>query len=76
MFKRKFWPAAAERAIKTAAQVLVAFLGADVVDAFSVDYGRAGGIAAGAAIVSLLTSIASAPAGDAEAKGTPSLVGE
>lgn len=76
MFSRLFWAAAAERAVKTAAQVIVAFAGADAVNAFSVDYERAAGLALGAAVVSVLTSIVSAPAGPVEAKGTPSLVGE
>jgi hypothetical protein len=74
MFTRLFWRGTAERAIKTAAQVLVVYLGADVFNAFSVHWDRAAGIAAGAAIVSILTSIASSQVG--EAKGTPSLVGE
>lgn len=76
MWTGLFWKAAAERAIKTAAQVVVTFLGADVVNAFAVDYERVAGIAAGAAVVSVLTSLVSAPAGPPEAKGTPSLVGE
>lgn len=78
MWSRKFWRATGERALKTAAQVVVAFAGADVVNAFSVDYGRAAGLALGAAGLSVLTSIMSAPvAGERdEAKGTPSLVGE
>lgn len=71
MFKGKFWAAAGERAVKTGAQVLVTFLGADLVDAFSVDYRRAAGIAVGAMVVSVLTSLGSSPVGD---QGTPSLV--
>jgi ABC-type enterochelin transport system permease subunit len=73
MFTALFWAATGERALKTAAQVVVAFFGADVVNAFSVDYSRVAGIALGAAVVSVLTSIISAPVGE---KGTPSLVGE
>ena len=53
-----FWKAAAERAVKTAAQVVLAFLGADVFNAFNVDYERAAGLALGAAGVSMLTSLA------------------
>jgi hypothetical protein len=71
MTTRLFWAAAAERAVKTAAQVVIVFLGADVIDAFAVNYERAAGIALGAAGLSLLTSIASAKVGD---RGTPSLV--
>jgi len=73
MFTRNFWLSATERALKTGAQVLVVFLGADVVNAFSVDYQRAAGIALGGVVVSYLSSVVSAPAGD---DGTPSLVGE
>jgi hypothetical protein len=73
MFTRQFWLSATERAVKTGAQVLVVFLGADVVNAFAVDYQRAAGIALGGVVVSYLTSVVSAPAGE---EGTPSLVGE
>lgn len=76
MFTAFFWLAAGERAIKTAAQVVVTFLGADLIDAFAVDYTRVLGIALGAAGLSVLTSLISAPAGPDDAKGTPSLVGE
>jgi hypothetical protein len=72
MFTGAFWKAAAERAIKTVAQVLLTFLGADVVNAFNVDYERAAGIAIGAAIISVLTSLISAGWGPAG----PSLAGE
>jgi ABC-type enterochelin transport system permease subunit len=74
MWSTSFWAAAAERAVKTAAQVTIAFLGADAINAFNVDYQRVAGIALGAAVVSVLTSLASAQAGPV--KGTPSLVGE
>jgi hypothetical protein len=55
----RFWKAVAERAIKTAAQVLVVFLGADLLDVFSVNWERALGIGLGALLVSVLTSLAS-----------------
>lgn len=73
MFTVFFWKSAAERAVKTAAQVTVTFLGADVLDAFSVDYQRVAGIALGAAAVSLLTSVASLGVGE---RNSPSLVSE
>jgi hypothetical protein len=66
-----FWLATAERAVKTFAQVEVAFLGADLVDAFSVHWTRAAGIGLGALVASVLTSVASAPVGP---QGSPSLV--
>lgn len=74
MWTTAFWSAATERAVKTAAQVTVTFLGADALNVFSVDYQRVAGIAVGAAVVSVLTSVASSGVGPA--KGTPSLVGE
>jgi hypothetical protein len=73
MFTIEFWKGTAERAIKTAAQVLAAFLGADVADVFAVDWKRAAGVALAAAVVSVLTSVASSQVG---VKGTPSLVRE
>jgi hypothetical protein len=63
---------AAERALKTAAQVLLTFLGADLVDVLAVDWRKAASIAAGAALVSVLTSLASYNVGPD--KGTASMV--
>lgn len=72
MFTLGFWKRALERAIKTAAQALVALWAGDVaLDAFSVDWAQTAGIAAGAAVLSILTSIISEPFGD---QGDPSLV--
>jgi hypothetical protein len=68
-----FWHSTAERALKTAAQVLVTFLGADLVDVFAVDWQRAAGVAVGAAVISVLTSVASAQVGE---PNSPSLVAE
>lgn len=59
MFTVPFWKAAAERAIKTFAQTLVVLLGASAVDILAVDWPQALSLAAGAAVVSVLTSIAS-----------------
>ncbi|MFC5996969.1 holin [Pseudonocardia hispaniensis] len=75
MLSAAFWVAALERAVKTAAQSLLSlWLVGDVAfNLLSIDWGTAAGVAAGAAVISLLTSIVSAPVrGD----GTPSLVGE
>jgi ABC-type enterochelin transport system permease subunit len=63
MLTAQFWKDAAERAVKTAAQVAVAFLGADAVNAFGVDYAQVAGLALGAAGVSILTSMASSIVG-------------
>lgn len=59
MFSKAFWKAAAERAVKTAAQTAVVLLGADMVDVLSLDWVNIASLSAGAALVSVLTSIAS-----------------
>ncbi len=68
-----FWKATAERAIKTTAQVLLGLLTADhIVGVLDVEWTQIGSVAALAALLSVLTSIASAQVG----KGGPSLGGE
>lgn len=71
MFTASFWKSAAERAIKTVAQALIAVLAATTFDWFSADWQAIAGTAATAGVLSLLSSIASAGIGD---KGTPSVV--
>lgn len=71
MFKKMFWKDASERAVKTAAQTSVALLTADgVLGLLDVDWGQGASVVGLAALVSLLTSVASAPAGT---PGTASL---
>lgn len=57
----KFWADAGERAVKTFAQVALVSLGQDAVgvDVFSADWRNVLGLAASAALVSVLTSVAS-----------------
>ena len=64
MFTTVFWKDAAERAIKTVAQTLLALwlVGDVALNALSVDWTEALGVALGAAVISLLTSIVSAGA--------------
>lgn len=64
MWTRSWWQAAAERALKTVAQTLVALIGANAVDVTSLDWPSLLGIAATAGIVSVLTSVASARVGN------------
>jgi hypothetical protein len=72
MYTAQFWKDATERAVKTAAQAVILFLGADVaLDAVSADWPSAASFALGGAVLSYLTSIVSAPMGD---KGTASVV--
>jgi hypothetical protein len=71
MFTLAFWKAAGERAIKSAAQfVILAYFGGDVIfNVFQADFINMGGVAAGAVLLSVLTSLASAGMTD----GSPSL---
>jgi hypothetical protein len=71
MFTATFWKSAAERAIKTVAQALIAVLAATTFDWFTADWQAIAGTAATAGVLSLLSSIASAGIGD---KGTTSLM--
>jgi hypothetical protein len=68
-----FWKDAAERAIKTAAQTaIVAWgVGDQLLNLFTADLVLIGQFAVSGAVLSVLTSIASAPFSD---RGTPSLV--
>jgi hypothetical protein len=70
MFTVLFWRAALERAIKSTAQGLVlAYFGGDVLfNAFQADWGNMAGVAAGAFLLSVLTSLATAALTD----GNPS----
>lgn len=73
MFSKSFWLGAAERAVKTAAQVLlVTFFAADqAANAWEMDWADMGGVALAGALLSILTSIVSAPFGE---RGSASLV--
>ena len=53
----EFWSYAGERAIKTFAQAAIAALGAGSVGLFSIDYAGLFSVSAGAALLSVLTSI-------------------
>ncbi len=71
MFTAQFWKDAAERSVKTFAQAAGALLAGDGVGLMDVSWLQVASIAGMAAVVSLLTSIASAPVG---ASGTASLI--
>lgn len=71
MFTAQFVRDAAERAIKTAAQALLLAVGAaQGADLFALNWTTAAAAAAGGFVLSVLTSIVSAPFGP---KGSPSL---
>ncbi|WP_062215716.1 holin [Streptomyces sp. NBRC 109706] len=67
-----FWRATLERAVRTFAQALVAVLGADAVDVLSVDWPAALATAAGAALLAVLTAVATPGGPGATETPTPS----
>lgn len=71
LWTKAFWIAAAERAIKTAAQTALVVLGADRVDILTTDWTGVASVSAGGAVLSILSSIAS----DAATGNGPSAVG-
>jgi hypothetical protein len=64
MFAVKFWKDAAERAIRTAAQALLALWATDVTGVLAVDWVQAGSVAALAGLTSILMSIIATGMGD------------
>ena len=64
MFTIKFWKDASERAIRTAAQALLALWATDVAGVLAVDWLQAGSVAALAALTSVLMSIVATGVGD------------
>lgn len=69
IWQKAFWKAAAERAAKSAAQVVVLTFVGDQANVFSLDWVNIGGFALGGALLSLLTSVISSGVGN----GGPSL---
>jgi hypothetical protein len=67
-----FWTGVLDRAVKSFAQQLLLLWGADQgLDVLTVDWKSALGLAVGAAVLSVLTSLASSPVGD---KGSSSFL--
>ncbi|MGW7195557.1 holin [Streptomyces chryseus] len=58
MLTKAFWTATGERAVRTAAQVLAAALGLDTVGVLQADWGDGLSLAAGAALLAVLTAVA------------------
>jgi hypothetical protein len=72
MWTKNFWKQAAERAIKSAAQALIGAWTLDgVFNVLDVDLQLGAGVAGGAVVLSLLTSIVTAGMGE---PGDPSMV--
>jgi len=59
MFTKAFWKEAAERAVKTAAQVVLTFIGLDGAGLLGLNWTVTGTAIAGAAIASFVTSVIS-----------------
>jgi hypothetical protein len=66
MWTAKFWKEATERAIKTAAQVALVFLGIDGGGLLTLNWTVAGVAIAGGALASYATSVVSAASGPGE----------
>ncbi len=75
MWTRTFWLAAAERAVKTLAQTMLALwvVGDQVLNVFTVDWSASFGVGLGAMLISILTSLLSTGFGPTN---SPSLVDE
>lgn len=58
MFTRAFWKATGERSVRTFAQAVIAAVGADQLGLLDVDWGQASSIGGLAAVLSVLTAIA------------------
>ncbi|MDG4857369.1 holin [Streptomyces sp. T-3] len=58
-----FWTATAERAVRTFAQTLIAALGLDAADVLALPWGRGLALAGIAAVLSVVTSIATGGTG-------------
>jgi hypothetical protein len=72
MLTAQFWAGATDRAVKSFAQSLILLWTADAgFNVLEIAIGPTFGVAAGAAALSLLTSIVSAPVGD---RGSTSLI--
>ncbi|MFE4336081.1 holin [Streptomyces sp. NPDC056831] len=64
MFTSAFWLATAERAVRTAAQTLVATLGLDAAGVLDVDWGQGLSLAGSATLLAVLTAITTSGSGD------------
>lgn len=63
MLSGAFWSESFERAAKSFAQALLALWGAGQIDLVHVDFAHSASVAAGAAVLSILTSLVSLPVG-------------
>ena len=61
MLRPKFWTVTFDRAIRTAAQTATVLRGAGQIDVLTVDWQNVASLSAGAALLSVLTSLALPP---------------
>jgi len=73
MFTVEFWRELVERAVKTAAQFVLVGVGGNLVNVWLVDWRVVAGSAGAGALLSVLTSLGSAPFGPS---GSPSVVSD
>lgn len=71
MWTRSYWKQVAERAAKSAAQAVIGLATGDAFNVWTFDWKLAGGVALGAAVFSVLTSLVTAGIGQPD---TPSAV--
>jgi hypothetical protein len=76
VFTRLFWRDAAERAVKTFAQAVLATFGAGALDVLHADWGNALALGGGAAALSVLTSLVSSQVHDPESASLVDLPGK
>jgi len=74
MWSKAFWRGAGERAVKTFGQALLTFFALGQADVLSVDWRVALAGAGTAALLSVLTSVASSPLGPEQTVGSATLV--
>jgi len=70
MYTLTFWKDAVERAIRTAAQALLALWATDVSGVLAVDWVQAGSVSALAALMSVLMSVAATGTGSQDSAST------
>lgn len=76
VFSGGFWAATAERAVRTAAQTLLAALGLTAADALEADWGQSFALAGSAALLAVLTAISAGGTGDGGGPGLTETVRE
>jgi hypothetical protein len=73
MWTKTFWKQSAERAVKSAAQSLLGLWALDGFNVLHADFPLAAGVAGGAAVLSVLTSIVTSGVGEKESPSAVAL---